>query len=130
MKLNCAFLTIFIALVSTTSAADQASDLAGDWRGESLCAARNTACHDESVVFHLSIAAGKHDAVSVRADKIVNGQPVNMGTLQFRYIPDERQLVCEYPQGIWRLQVSGEKMEGTLTRSDKTLFRRVTLHKE
>jgi hypothetical protein len=66
----------------------------------------------------------------VSADKIVDGKAVNMGTLEFRYVEDQHALVCEYAQGVWRLSVDGEKIEGTLTRPDGSLFRRVALRKE
>jgi hypothetical protein len=66
----------------------------------------------------------------VSADKIVDGKAVNMGTLEFRYIAAQHALVCEYAQGVWRLSVDGTKMEGTLTRPDGIVFRRVALRKE
>ena len=44
--------------------------------------------------------------------------------------PDKHMLACEYAQGVWRFTVDGNKMDGTLTRPDRTIFRRVTLKKE
>jgi len=66
----------------------------------------------------------------VSADKIVDAKAVNMGTLGFRYIAAQNALVCEYAQGVWQLSVDGNKMEGTLTRPDGIVFRRVALRKE
>ena len=97
----------------------------GEWHGDSTCVARNTACRDEVVVYRIS----KQDSgrISVSADKIVNGSPINMGALEFRYDADHDLLICDYAQGIWKLKVDGARMEGTLTRPDNSLFRRVTL---
>ena len=53
-----------------------------------------------------------------------------MGTLEFRYVAAEHELLCDYAQGTWRLTVDGNKMAGTLTRPDGSVFRRVALHKE
>jgi len=109
---------------------DGVSRFVGDWRGESSCIAKNTACHDENVVYHVARIAGKPAFVSIVADKIVDGKAVNMGTLEFRYEPDQDVLICEYAQGTWRLEAAGGAMKGTLTRPDKTVFRRVELRKQ
>jgi hypothetical protein len=106
------------------------SQLLGKWRGSSSCVARNTSCHEETVVYNLSNFKDKPGYVSINADKIVNGAAVNMGTLEFRYDHAERMLVCEYSQGVWRIKVSDGKMEGSLTLPDGTEFRRVMLRKE
>jgi hypothetical protein len=115
------------ALISATQ---DESKLLGDWRGDSTCAATGTACRDEKVVYHIAKIPGKPSYVSVSADKVVNGAGINMGTLEFSYDPNKQTLSCEYVQGVWRITVDGNKMEGTLTRPDKTIFRRVTLKKE
>jgi len=104
--------------------------IAGTWRGQSSCEQKESACRDETVVYRLSPLQDKPGSFSVSADKIVDGKAVNMGTLEFRYVEDQHALVCEYAQGVWRLSVDGEKIEGTLTRPDGSLFRRVALHKE
>lgn len=106
------------------------SAIAGTWRGQSSCEQKQSACREESVVYRFSPLHDKPGSFSVSADRIVDGKPVNMGTLEFRYVDDQRALVCEYAQGVWRLSVNGEKMQGTLTRPDGSLFRRVILRKE
>jgi len=42
---------------------------------------------------------GKPNGLSITADKIVDGKAINMGTLEFRYEPDEDILICDYAQG-------------------------------
>ena len=111
-------------------AADEASTFVGTWRGESVCVARNTACHNETVVYRVTKLPDRSDDVSISADKIVNGNAINMGTLQFHYDHRLQSWVCQYPQGIWRLNVAGGKAEGTLTRADNTVFRHLTLRKD
>ena len=82
------------------------------------------------MVYRFAMLPEKPGFVSASANKIVDGKSVNMGTLEFRYIDYQQALVCEYSQGVWRLTVNGGKMDGTLTRTDGTVFRRVTLRKE
>ena len=136
--MSLAIIRIFlVALILVTvyapapgSATQDESKLLGDWRGDSTCVATGTACRDEEVVYHIAKIPGKPGYVSVNGDKIVNGAAINMGTLEFSYDPDKQTLACEYAQGVWRFTVDGNKMEGTLTRPDKTILRRVTLKKE
>ena len=104
--------------------------IAGIWRGQSSCEQKESACRDETVVYRFSPLQDKPDSFSVSADKIVDGKAVNMGTLEFRYIATQQALVCGYAQGVWRLSVDGTKLEGTLTRPDGIVFRRVALRKE
>ena len=35
-------------------AADEVSKIVGTWRGDSVCIAKNTACHDEDVVYRVT----------------------------------------------------------------------------
>ena len=121
---------LVIATVSQLMFAEGKPAIAGIWRGQSSCEQKQSACHEETVVYRFSPLQDKPGSFSVSADKIVDGKAVNMGTLEFRYVEDQHALVCQYAQGVWRLSVDREKIEGTLTRPDGSLFRRVALHKE
>jgi hypothetical protein len=123
-------IVLLVLLAPAASGADDLSRFLGKWRGDSSCVARNTACHDETVVYRLSDLPNKPGYVLVSADKIVNGNAINMGTLEFRYHQTQQMLVCEYSQGVWQLKLTGERMEGRLTLQDGTEFRRVTLQRE
>ncbi len=103
------------------------SSLAGDWKGESVVVAANTSAKDEVVVWH--IAKGKPGKLIVNADKIVNGNSIAMGWLEFTYDKETKAMVCEYRQGVWKLVLSDNMLKGTLTRPDKTVLRRVSLER-
>lgn len=109
---------------------DATTPFVGSWRGEAKCAVKDPACRDESVVYRIAKLPGKANLLSVTGSKLVNGSPVNMGTLQFKYVEAEHALVCEYSQGVWRLNVAGAKIDGTLTQANGKIFRRLTLRKE
>jgi hypothetical protein len=121
---------LFIVAASQLMLAQGKPAIAGIWRGQSSCEQKGSLCREETVVYRFSPLQDKPGSFSVSADKIVDGKAINMGTLEFRYVEDRHALVCEYAQGVWQLSVDGDKIEGTLTRSDGSLFRRVALHKE
>ncbi|HEV3218905.1 MAG TPA: hypothetical protein VGZ48_03995 [Candidatus Acidoferrales bacterium] len=126
----CMFaLTALGAAPRNQGGSDDESKLVGDWSGNSICQVRESACHDEKVVYHLSEAAGKPGWVTISADKIVNGTPVNMGSSDYKYDSGKKTLTDESVRGIWKFSIAGERMEGTLTLPDGRLFRRVSLSK-
>jgi hypothetical protein len=127
---NCLLAAAALSLSAVAQNTDDESQLVGNWRGESKCTGARSACHDETVVYHIAELSGKPGWMSVSADKIVNGEPVNMGTLQFQYDAPNHTLTCEYAQGVWRLKIDGLNMEGTLTLTDKTVGRHVRLKKD
>jgi hypothetical protein len=106
------------------------SDIAGVWRGESLCAAGLPACHDERVVYYIKHVSDRPDVVIIQADKIVNGKPVTMGTGEWHFDRDAGVLEWKMPQQVWLLKRMGSRMEGTLKRTDGTTLRNMTLQKE
>jgi hypothetical protein len=113
---------------NTAQAADDESQLVGDWRGESKVQAKNTAAKDEVVVWH--IAKGSEPGkLIVTADKIVDGKAISMGALEFNYNRENNQIVCDNERGVWKLTVKGNTLDGTLTLRDQTVLRHVALEK-
>jgi hypothetical protein len=115
----------FILLVG--SFAVLAAGIAGDWKGESICTIKTSPCHDEQVIYHISEpdAGGKF---TIRADKLVNGQPESMGDLDCTFHAPE--VKCLSRGATWAFTVSGNKMTGTLTLADGRLYRRVSVTKD
>jgi hypothetical protein len=130
MALGAVMVALGTAPSTCAQAADEVSRFVGTWRGESTCIAKNTACHDEAVVYRVAKLPERSEYVSISANKIVNGGAIDMGTLDFHYDQRLQSWVCQYPQGIWRLRVDGAKTEGALTRVDGTPFRHLTLHRD
>lgn len=118
---------LILSTAGIYGAADQKppeiSDLVGDWNGTSLCQVKPSACHDENVVYHLS---NPHDdKITIQADKIVDGKPINMGSGDWTYEKSTRALTFKIPRGTWKLIVTGDAMDGTLTDPNGTIFRKV-----
>ncbi|HEY1337388.1 MAG TPA: hypothetical protein VGF59_07745 [Bryobacteraceae bacterium] len=122
-------LPVLAVLSATAQTPDAISRLAGDWKGDSICTAAAIGCRNEKVVWHVVRMPEKPGWVTVKGDRMENGKPVAMGALEFRYDEESRALVCEGPQGVWRVTVEENRIEGTLTRPDKTMFRRVSLRR-
>ena len=110
--------------------ASDESLLAGDWRGDSICVVRESACHDEDSLYHFAKVAGKPGVYSLKADKIVDGQAVTMGTSDCSYEAKAQTLECPIPgRAILRFTWEGTEMRGTMTLTDKTLWRKLALKK-
>ena len=102
----------------------------GVWHGESLCTPdAGSACHDEKVVYYIDAIAGKPDALMVRADKIVDGKAITMGSGPWQYDRAKQTLTWESDKRVWLMKINGKQIEGTLTLPDHTVVRRMTLAK-
>jgi hypothetical protein len=108
--------------------ADDSSPL-GDWRGDSVCVVRDSACRDEDSLYRVAKLAGKPGWFSMKLDKIVDGKPVTMGTVECSYDSAKRALTCEFPRGVFRFTIQAHKMAGTMNLTDGTLWRKITLSK-
>ena len=125
---------LFLAAVFATTATAQAgkpaaddSALVGDWRGDSICVVRPSACNDEKALYHIKQLGGQPSRFSVQADKIVNGQAVNMGTMECSYAPEKHVVTCSTPKLVIHLTLKGKNLDGTMNLSDGTLWRNITL---
>lgn len=107
-----------------------APSVLGTWKGESICVGNRPTCKNEVVVYRFAAVAGKRDVVLQLADKIIAGKREPMGKLEFKYDGANKELSCEFTirqtHGVWRFQVSGDSMEGTLVLlPNKEVVRRV-----
>jgi hypothetical protein len=113
---------------ANADAGDVGTKIAGVWRGHSECAVKNSPCHDEVNVYRFSRIAGRENAFSARASKVVDGKEVLMGSSEWKYDAQKRVVECEKPS--IQLMLDGDKMEGALRLEDGTVYRRIYLKKE
>jgi hypothetical protein len=104
------------------------SKIPGVWRGHSVCVDKNSPCHDETNVYRFASIAGRPDAFSVTASKIVDGKEIVMGSSDWQYDGGKHALECKEPP--IRLAIEGNKMEGALTLPDGKAYRRIYLQRE
>ena len=130
---NKSFLLLFLAFALASFGADAQmtsleidSLLTGTWQGSSICQLKNSPCHDETVVYHISRVSG-NDTLFIQADKIVNGIAVDMGILPCLFDEKTNSLVSS-SYGTWSFLVRDNEMEGTLIYNGE-LYRKITLSK-
>ena len=68
--------------------------------------------------------------VIIRADKIVDGKAITMGVGPWTYDSKRQTLTFETKGRVWLVALHGDRMEGTLTLSDKVVFRRMMLTRD
>ena len=105
----------------------------GIWKGTSLCQVKQSACHDENVVYHISKKSA--NLYTMQASKIVNGAEDDMGTFDSVVYDETKQTLrftMKDQQGrsaVWLFRLDEMQMHGTLTMNETTLFRIVELKK-
>jgi len=124
-----------VAAVSAGVATAQTPRLAGDWSGQSTCGGGNPSCHDEYVVYHISLDPADATKVKIAADKIVDGKLDWMGDIWLKYDAGKQTLTGDLAntryKGVWEFAVKGDIIEGTLSifNPEKTVGRRIRVQK-
>jgi hypothetical protein len=124
------FATAFVAISSAHTAKPDNDALVGNWRGDSICVVRPSACANEKSLYHIKKIGDQPNRFSMQGDKIVDGRPVAMGTADCIYAPDKRALTCELPSGSIHLTLRETRLEGTMHLSDGRLWRNISLKKD
>jgi hypothetical protein len=102
--------------------------IAGTWRGNSVCLVKQSACHDEVNVYRFSQVAGRSGVFSVTASKVIADQEIVMGSGRWTY--DASKHVLESKAPPIRMAVDGNRMEGDLTLADGTVYRHISLKRD
>jgi hypothetical protein len=110
--------------------ADDGVKLAGNWSGDSICLDRQSACHDEKVIYRIALYPNDAARVKVQGDKIVNGQAVTMGVSDYVWDREKNLLTHEDQFGGWKILVKGNTMDGTMTSPGGKQFRHLILKKD
>jgi len=114
----------FILVLMPTCKAQNPSanpEITGTWRGHSECAVKNSPCRDETNIYRFSAIAARPGWFSGTGSKVVDDKEISMGTLDWRYDAKTHALQSNNPNGVFRLVVDDDKMEGTLVLSDATV---------
>jgi hypothetical protein len=81
-------------------------------------------------VYFIKDIPGRPELVMIQADKVVGGKNVTMGTGEWNYDRSRHVLEWRMPKLVWSMKIMGDRMEGTLTMADDTVFRKMTLTKD
>ena len=127
MKLQYPIVFLLIVLIGNNV---NAQSFEGVWKGTSLCQVKNSPCHDEIVVYHISkdSTGRSYDMI---ANKIVNGKEDYMGTINFIYNAQQKAFVSvdSVRNAKWEFKITGTTMKGTLMYKGD-LYRIVDVKKE
>lgn len=115
--------------VSNVSVPSGATGPAGTWTGDSICTVKSSPCRDEHVIYRIAEpdAAGKFQ---IQADKVVDGKPEFMGTIDCEYDKAASSAECRMNNGVWQFTIAGNKMDGTLKLTDGTLYRTISVRRQ
>ena len=129
--------TILAAAASASPSPAPDDSVLGTWRGTSTCVdrQRHPACKDEVVLYEFRRKAAEEGVVTLTADKIVEGQVVPMGELDFRWDAGRRAWTSEFRNErvhiLWSFMVRGDAIEGTLVDlPDGSLARNVAVKRQ
>ena len=120
----------FAILLASNAFAQSKPPVVGEWEGESVCQVPKP-CTTEHVIYDIEQdAAGQ---LTMKADKVVNGQREWMGTLNCVWFAPK--LSCPLTNvsrpGDWVFTLEGNTLRGTLTlRDTKIVFRKVTVRRK
>ncbi len=130
MKIATPFLTIFFLMTSFSVYSQNASSLPGVWKGTSICQQKNSPCHDEIAVYHISKTA-KANIFEINGNKLVNNKEEEMGILYYTYDAAKQTMVSvdEAHGNRCEFKINGTSMEGTLM-SKGELYRIIKLKKD
>jgi hypothetical protein len=123
-------LTVISPYAQKESAQPDSKALVGDWRGDSVCVVRPSACNDEKALYHIKQLADQPNHFSVQADKVVNGQAEEMGTMECSYGLEKHALTCSTPKLVLHLTLKSNRLDGTMNLSDGRLWRNISLKKD
>ena len=135
--MRSALLLSFLLAVASSSEAQDAKAILGVWRGTSVCANREAtpACKDEEVVYEFREttppASGK---VTLKADKVVKGEVLPMGVLDFMWDPNASVWSCEIQtryHGLWSFAPpkDGELFGTLVLLPERTVVRKVAVRR-
>jgi hypothetical protein len=129
---------LLAVLTAAASAASGPRDaVLGEWRGTSTCVDRvkHPACKDEVVIYHFTAKSDDPSAVTLKADKVVDGKVLWMGDFDCNWDAASGAWLAEFQNErahvLWSFVVHGREIEGTLVDlPDRSLVRRVAVKKQ
>src|SRR5438552_18049025 len=115
MSFRIALTAVAFLMLTFSNPPAQTASLTGDWTGESICVGNNPSCHDEKVVYHISIDPSDSTKLTIAADKIVDGKPEPMGVINLKYDASKQTLTGETQTAryhlLWEFAIKGNSME-------------------
>ena len=116
-------------LLLPSAFAQGANQIAGAWRGNSVCTAAKSACRDEVNVYRFSAIADRPNHFFCTGAKISDGKEIVMGSGELTYDASKHMLQTVTSNPGIRLILNRENLDGALSLADGTVYRRIHLKK-
>jgi len=125
------FLTACFVPVAESWVASAQGDpqIAGIWRGNSVCAVPNSPCRDEVNFYRFSEISGQPQRFLCTGGKVVDGREIVMGSGEWTYDASKHLLQRVTPNPTIRLTLDHDTLTGALALPDGTIYRRIYLKK-
>jgi hypothetical protein len=117
------FLDVYSIHAQKLNAAD--SLIIGNWKGSSICQVKNSPCHDETVICHITKIRDDGD-IDILMNKIVDGKEEGMGVLVCSYDRKTGLIHSNASKGTWTFILRHDNMDGRLIYEGK-LYRIIHL---
>lgn len=122
--------SVCLSLLLLPSAfAQGANQIAGTWRGNSVCTVAKSACRDEANVYRFSAIAARPNHFLCTGGKISDGKEIVMGSGEWTYDDSKHMLQTVTSNPGIRLILDRENLDGALSLADGTVYRRIHLKK-
>jgi hypothetical protein len=120
--------------LSQTTKTNTPDSITGTWKGTSLCQVKNSPCHDETAVYHISKTSALN-IYAVQLNKIVNGEEEEMGEENFVWDPSKQTLkgITKNRRGreaVWTFVIKDKHISGTLVMEGNILYRKIEMNKQ
>lgn len=86
--------------------------------GEASQCVRRRAVLGREGIYYIEAIADKPDLLFIRADKIVEGKAITMGSGAWQYNWANHTLFMESEQRLWLLNINGRRIEGRLRKTN------------
>ena len=119
-------ISLALAFFAIAVSAQTHPAVVGTWEGESVCQVPKP-CTTEHVIYEITGAGA--EKITIKADKVVNGEREWMGDLQCSWAEKDLRLNCPMEGRMpadWAFELKGDTLTGTLVmREEKKLFRKI-----
>ena len=126
-----------LAVLAAAAAPGPRDAILGEWRGTSTCVDRvkHPACNDEVVIYHFRPNGDDPAAVTLTADKVVDGKVLPMGEFDCTYDGKRGAWLSEFRNErvhiLWSFVVRKNDIQGTLVDlPDRSPVRKIAVQKQ
>src|SRR5882757_133982 len=126
MTLLLLIFSILALSPNSPHSAGESPSFTGVWKGDSVCQIKDSPCHDEASVYHVSKGA-EPNSFQMKMNKIVQGREETMGTVNCKADSNTGSYVCRLNDlSTWTWRLNKVALDGELQYRGQ-LYRKIHL---